>query len=143
MHEELLKYILQGVQVEWELSNVKYDKIAESYLRGITFEELSDTKKKQLERFRKVILDRNKKSLKAFASRKKYGKTLSNRVWRTVKDFKGNMEVAMQDLIKTGITDGTSAAEMATNLKRYLKEPNRLYRRVQKDGKLEIGRAHV
>ena len=141
MHEELLKYILQGVQIEWELSNVKYDKIAESYLRGITFEELSKTKKKQLERFRKAILDRNKKSLKAFASRKKYGKTLSNRVWGTVKDFKGNMEVAMQDLIKTGITDGTSAAEMATNLKKYLKEPNRLYRRVQKDGKLVPSKA--
>ena len=132
-YNEMYAYMAESASNEWRLSNVKYDKITSSYLKGT---ELQGSHK--LSKLRDTLYDRNQKGLNSFLKRKKYGKTLSNRVWNITNQFKRDTEVAMRDIVRVSITEGTSASKMATELKKHLKEPNRLYRRVRdKDGVLK------
>lgn len=132
-YSEMYDYMAESASNEWRLSNVKYDKITSGYLKDT---ELQGSHK--LSKLRDTLYDRNQKGLNSFLKRKKYGKTLSNRVWNITNQFKSDTEVAMRDIIRTGLTNGTSASKMASELKKHLKEPNKLYRRVKdKDGKLK------
>lgn len=72
-------------------------------------------------------LKHNTKALEQFQQRKIYGETLSDRVWRYTDQFKEQIEYALD----TGIRDGLSANEIARNLKKYLKEPDRLFRKIR------------
>lgn len=121
-HDQLVDNIQAGVKKEWEFSNKKNDTWAR--------EMQPDTPQKYLKH--------NTKALEQFQQRKIYGETLSDRVWRYTDQFKEQIEYALD----TGIRDGLSANEIARNLKKYLKEPDRLFRRIRDNkGGLTLSKA--
>lgn len=68
------------------------------------------------------------------------GLNLSQRIWNYCQQTKSEFEMAMSNVIADGIKGGTSAEEIARNIKQYLNDPDRMYRRyhtvkVLKNGK--------
>jgi len=73
------------------------------------------------------MLQYNIKAAEAFAKRTRGGFNISDRVWNLNKRTKLELENYLLD----GIAEGKSANEMARSTQRYLKEPNKLFRRVR------------
>lgn len=74
----------------------------------------------------------------AFMERRIGGKRISDRVWNVGAHLLREFEFT----VDTGINSGIPATELARDLKKYLREPNRLYRRVRDaDGKLRLSAA--
>ena len=94
----------------------------------------------------------------------KNGLNLAQTVWNYCQQTKSEFEMAMSNTIADGIKQGSSAEEIGKSIRRYLNDPDMMYRRyhtikVQKngkkkdvvtwrrrriiDGKVQIGRAHV
>ena len=68
------------------------------------------------------------------------GLNLSQRIWNYCQQTKSEFEMAMSNVIADGIKGGTSAENIARNIKQYLNDPDRMYRRyhtvkVLKNGK--------
>lgn len=77
-------------------------------------------------------------ALEAFQHRKVDGMNLSDRVWNLTDQFKQEMELGLQ----CGIADGVPATEMAREMRSYLNEPNKLFRRVRDEfGVLRLSKA--
>lgn len=76
---------------------------------------------------RRGISPRSFEALKAFQRRKTNGINLSDRVWNITTQFKQELELALE----CGISDGIPAMKMARELRMYLNEPNKLFRRVR------------
>lgn len=128
MHGNIYTAIVNGVQGSWDLSNRKNDLIVDRRIG----------KKAVNSRVRKVLFDPNAGALKQFVARKEKGMNLSQRIWKSLEPFKGDLEIGLG----LGISEGKPAKEMAKELKKYLLEPDRLYHRVRdKDGKLKLSRA--
>lgn len=75
----------------------------------------------------KNISPRSLSALNSVQNRKVAGMNLSERVWNYTNQFKQEMELVME----VGISDGIPAANMARELRQYLNEPNKLFRRVR------------
>lgn len=124
---------LQGVietgdREEWLLSceknNAMVDAITSS--TGLPKDVISQWKQPNLE------------ALSAFQLRKEAGMMLSNRVWNITEQFKEELELAL-DL---GLGEGKSAADLSRDVRKYLNEPNKLFRRVRdKHGVLRLSKA--
>lgn len=71
--------------------------------------------------------DRNLKALEAFQSRKIKGMNLSDRVWKYTDQFRQEIELA----IDIGIGEGRSAAQLSRDVRQYLNNPDKLFRRVR------------
>lgn len=114
--------VVSGIQAEWENSNFKMDEIAKEILdyqyKGIAFKKVPHYQK---------YFNNNAGALEAFKKRKMYGLSLSDRVWRYSGMFKTEIEMGLDLSIKSGL----SAAETARDLKQYLREPDKLFRRVR------------
>lgn len=63
--------------------------------------------------------------LKAFQQRKAGGMNLSQRVWNLSEQYKTELEMALS----AAIEPGTSAMELAADIKTYLNEPDKMFRR--------------
>ena len=62
---------------------------------------------------------------------------LSDRVWNYTNQFKGEIEQALD----VGIADGRSAAQLSRDIREYLREPEKLFRRVRdKNGVLKASK---
>ena len=78
-------------------------------------------------------------ALEAFQERKIKGLNLSDRVWNYTNQFKGEIEQALD----VGIADGRSAAQLSRDIREYLREPEKLFRRVRdKNGVLKASKTH-
>ena len=78
------------------------------------------------------------KAADEFINRKIRGLKLSERVWRLEPGIKAQIETVLQ----LAILDGRSSIETANDLKMYLKEPDRLFRRVRDEkGRLQLSKA--
>lgn len=121
--------IENGSKTEWERACAKNDALIASIAA------LSALKAEQIERYQQ----RNLEALKAFNMRKTGGLGLSDRVWKVTEQFKQELGLALEE----GIGEGKSAAELTKDVRRYLNEPNRLFRRVRsrKDGPLRLSKA--
>jgi len=120
--------ISNGIENEWTLSNNKNDRIVGLLVGGKTIPT----------RLQEQYLQRNLEALAAFKSRTEAGLKLSERVWSTVKGYSVEVERAMA----IGIENGTSAADLARDMKQYLNEPDKLFRRVRdSEGKLRLSKA--
>jgi hypothetical protein len=69
----------------------------------------------------------------------KLGLNLAQTVWNYCSQTKGEFEMAMSNIIEDGLKQGTSAEELGKALRRYLNNPDMMYRRyhtikVQKNG---------
>lgn len=63
---------------------------------------------------------------------------LSDRVWRLTNQFKSEMELALE----LGLGEGKSAAALSRDVRQYLNEPHRLFRRVRDEkGQLRLSKA--
>lgn len=75
----------------------------------------------------------------AFATREKGGLTLSGRVWNLTANAKREIET----MIQNGILEGKSPNEVSRDIRKYLNNPDALFRRVMnpKTGNLELSEA--
>ena len=71
----------------------------------------------------------NEEARQAFEQRKINGLSLSERVWNYADQFKNEMELGLD----IGIRNGRSADALSRDLRSYLKEPNKLFRRVRNE----------
>ena len=111
--------VLNGIDAEWTLANNKNNELC-NVVFGKYAKRLTDTQARR-------YYGTNDNARKAFAERKVAGLDLSDRVWRYTDQFKAEMEMAL-DL---GLRDGLSADEMSRELRGYLKNPDKLFRRVK------------
>ena len=67
-----------------------------------------------------------------------HGERLSTRVWKLGEGLRGQMEL----ILDTGIREGKGAAAITKDLRKYLNDPDRLYRRVRDNhGELKLSKA--
>lgn len=100
----------------------------------------SKTGQKELESLQRQAKDSFRGSTAAsFVNQKRSGFTISERVWRIGDSTKNEMEVIIQNAIKEGL----SAEEVSKQLRPYLNEPKKLFRRVRnkETGELEWSEA--
>ena len=75
--------------------------------------------------------------LSSFQHRKINGLNLSDRVWNYTNQFKGELELGFD----IGLGEGKSAAELSRDLRSYLNDPDKLFRRVRdKHGNLVLSK---
>lgn len=118
----------------WNVSNAKYDALielikAKADKAGVDISQ----------RLQKKWNNHNLSALQAFQDREINGVDLSRRIWNLTQQTKTELELAME----IGIGDGKSAAALSRDVRKYLKDPNKLFRRVRdkKTGQLRLSKA--
>lgn len=115
LHSSVTLAIQQGITLEWEEANAECDKLVTSIFGK---EDLSNPKLN-------AITDRNKAAMNAFFDRSENGLNLSDRIWKTVRQLREEMEVAMT----VAIGEGQSASQMSRKVREYLNDPDLMFRR--------------
>lgn len=119
--------IQHGTEEQWLYACKKND----AFLAHIM--DTSKIGKRQLNKMQ----DKNLDALAAFQERKVGGLDLSQRVWQYAGQTKGLMELG----IDIAVGDGRSAEELSRDLREYLQEPDKLFRRVRdKHGNLVLSK---
>ncbi|RXG31800.1 hypothetical protein [Leeuwenhoekiella marinoflava] len=124
-NDDLERLVQEQIETSFSLSNACSDDFIKDYIKdmGVPGEQVE------------TMLANNAGAAKSFIKRKVGGSFLSDRV---VSVTKGTRE-AVNLLLESGIVNGRSASEMATDLKKYLKEPERRFRRLRnEEGKLVL-----
>ena len=81
--------------------------------------------------------DRNLTALQTFQNRKVNGLGLSDRIW----NYTGQLKTQMELGIDVGMGKGTSAQSLSKELKQFLVDPDKLFRRVRdKRGQLQLSK---
>ena len=128
VNNQLLNTIESGNQEEWDLSALKNDAMVDSLVASTGIPQSTIAQWKQP----------NLSALTAFQQRKIEGMKLSQRVWNLTDQFRQELELAL-DL---GIGEGKSADRMSRDVRRYLRNPDKLFRRVRdKHGNLRLSKA--
>ncbi|MCJ7819684.1 MAG: hypothetical protein MUP53_00655 [Bacteroidales bacterium] len=109
--------IRDASEKEWTLATKKNDQLVNRVLKATSF------KREQVQHF----YNRNLEALAAFQNRKSAGLNLSERIWKYTTQLKGELEMGLD----IGLSDGRSASQLSLDLRHYLKEPDKLYRRVR------------
>ena len=128
LHKKVVYAIEEGDHEEWLLSCEKNNELVEAMTRSTSIPKAQITQWKQP----------NLEALAAFQARKTNGLGLSDRVWNITEQFKQELELALD----IGLGEGKSATELSRDVRRYLNEPERLFRRVRdKHGVLRLSEA--
>lgn len=121
-HKRLLGIVATAMASEWAYANEKTD----SWVKKL-FSNPTDG-----------YMQHNLEALNSFIGRKQYGHTLSDRVWDYSKQFQRHIEWALS----VGLAEGMSAANISRDVRLYLNEPDRLFRRVRDQyGNLVLSKA--
>lgn len=118
-----------GIINEWNQANLEVDE----FVKSVFGKKFADDK-----RF-SMYFNRNKEAMDAFFARKSKdgGLNLSQRIWKLEGQFREDMELS----IDCCLGQGMSANRMATRVKQYLNDPDKLFRRVRNDrGELVLSR---
>lgn len=115
--QKVTRIIEDGEEEAWLEANAKNDALVDSVVKGTGLPKEVVAQWKQP----------NLNALEAFQARKIAGMGLSKRVWALTNTAKQELELAL-DL---GIGEGKSAAELSRDIRKYLNEPNKLFRRVR------------
>lgn len=119
--------IYKGSREQWLYACRKSDEFIKSIMNT------SRVGKKELSRMQ----DRNLDALDAFQKRKVDGMDLSKRVWNYTDQLKTQMELG----IDIGLGDGLSAQKLSQDLRQYLVDSDKLFRRVRdKHGQLVLSK---
>lgn len=130
LQESVETIIVNGIESEWTLANNKNNELSQIVF-GDNVGSLSD------EMYQRYFSN-NHEALQAFIARKQAGLNLSDRVWKYTGAFKDEIETA----IDLGIRSGKSAAEISRDVRSYLQNPDKLFRRVKDEyGKLHLSKA--
>lgn len=128
MSDYLTTTIEEGDKDEWQRSTLKNDAMVDYITANTTLSAPQLAAWKQS----------NLMALAAFQQRKIEGMGLSKRVWNLTDQLRQELELAL-DL---GLGEGKSAAALSRDVRQYLNEPNRLFRRVRdKHGVLRLSKA--
>jgi hypothetical protein len=128
LNNDIQAGIKDGIATHWDMANLKNNKMVGAWADGIKLsKEAISTSFNQV----------NMAALDTFVTRTTDGMNLSRRVWMLTSAAKDQLEL----YLASGIATGRSAAGIATNLKEFLNEPNRLFRRVRKEGKLVLSKS--
>ena len=125
--EKIINIIEQATEKEWQASIEKNNGIITPYLKRklLTQEQITAYTSKNLD------------ALKAFQQRKTDGLSLSDRIWKYTNQFKSELEMGL-DL---GLREGKSAQQISRDIRKYLNEPNLLFRKVRdKRGNLHLSK---
>lgn len=121
--------VLNGIKSEWTLANNKNSELANRVF-GKNVGKLTQA---QYRRYYST----NDEARQAFQQRKVGGLNLSDRVWRYTEQFKEEIEMGLD----IGIRSGRSADELSRDLRQYLKQPDKLFRRVRDEhGQLQLSK---
>ena len=128
LRKDIQAYIGDGVVSQWDMANLKNNKLVGKWADGIEL-----TKDGIPTSFNQL----NLAAMDTFLTRTAGGFNLSQRVWNLVNGAKDQVEL----YLASGISTGKSAGGIARDIKQYLNEPDRLFRRVRQDGKLVLSKA--
>lgn len=128
LHAQVYAATVNGITESWDLSNLKNNILVDKRLAG----------KKPTKAGKSILYDPNLDALNEFIKRKNKGLNLSDRVWNSLDGYPTEMETALG----IGVSEGRSANDMARDLRQYLNNPDKLFRRVRgDDGKLRLSQA--
>lgn len=122
--------ILTGTSAEWNKSNEVTDQMVIDLFksRGVDIDKIKNSDVVDL-------FNNHDKALEAFQKRKIGGLSLSDKVWNMAEYHRLETQLALS------IESGDSAAELARKVKKCLKEPDKLFRRVRdKHGELRLSK---
>lgn len=127
MYSRVYQIIRTGVEKEWLNANEHNDGLVKAIFGEHSIED------NHFARF----FQRNMDAMKAFFARKTgTGLNLSQKVWKYTGVFKDELE----DALDLAIGEGTPANRLATQIQKYLNDPDRFYRRFRvKIGENEDG----
>ncbi|MBW6490998.1 MAG: hypothetical protein K0B15_07355 [Lentimicrobium sp.] len=131
MADKLEAVVINGISKQWLLGDEKAIAQAMKALKG-------SISMKAFEKVSAKNFGSTSKAMESFLSRKNAGLGLSDRVWNYTNQFKGEMELALQ----LGIQSGQSSIDLAQSMQKYLREPDKLFRRVGDEfGQLHLSKA--
>ncbi len=122
----IFKHISEQIKQGWNLSDKHNDNLVSNYTKGIKIPEKE----------RQKYYQRNNEALNAFIDRSQNGYRLSDRVWNITKQNQEHID----NFLKAGLSEGRSASKLSQDVRQYLKEPEKRFRRVRdkKTGKLVL-----
>lgn len=130
LRDNLTAAIVNGIKAEWTLANNKNSELA----RTVFGDNVGKLTQEQYRRY----FSTNGSARDAFINRKVAGLKLSDRVWNYTDQFKTEIELGLD----VGIRSGRSAEDMSRDLRRYLRYPDMLFRRVRDEhGNLQLSKA--
>jgi hypothetical protein len=115
--DDLKSYVTES----WDLANEHYDVDTKEYLLGKVVTQALEDK----------YLNHNLSVLKEQLTKTIDGLSLSKRVWNLTDETRVAIESLINSNLSEALFTGRSASSIATTLKQYLKEPDRLFRRVR------------
>lgn len=115
--KRMVNTVNRATKEEWLASVEKNDELVNRIIKN------SKLKREELQH----LYNRNLQSLAAFQKRKVLGMNLSDRVWKYSNQYKGQIEMGLD----VGLSDGRSAAAISRDLREYLQNPDKLFRRVR------------
>ena len=125
LHAVTTAAIKQGIELEWEQANEECDKLVQScFGREVLKDPMFD-----------AYTTHNERAMNAFIARSERGLNLSDRVWKSVRQLRDEMEVA----ITVSVGEGASAQQISKRVREYLDDPDLMFRRFRyKAGVKEI-----
>jgi len=125
--KDLLKLIEQEQIRGFDLAHAKNDDFVKAYIKGLSISEIAKTN---------GLFTRNYEAMQAFQKRKINGLGLSDRIWKTTEAIKPQLEM----FLETGLATGRSAKGLASDIKGYLIDPDKRFRRIKdpETGKLML-----
>jgi len=128
LHKDIQANIGDGIVSNWDLANLKNNKLVNDWAGRINLGSADVP----------VLFNQlNLGVLDTFIARTTAGLNISERVWHLISGTQDQIEL----YLSSGISTGKSAAGIARDLKQYLKEPNKLFRRIRQEGKLVLSKA--
>lgn len=127
LYSQVYAEIKKDCEAEWEFANLSCDKMIQS---------IFGWKLKDRSLYARWF-ERNSEAVDKFFARTQDvgGLNLSQRVWK----YTGQLRTEMEAAITVSLGEGASAAQMSREVRKYLKYPDKLFRRVKgSDGKLHL-----
>ena len=130
LYKEINIVIVDGIDAEWTLANNKNSELAKTVF-GKNLAKIP----KPIER---KYFSNNNEAKQQFLKRKTNGMGISDRVWNYTQQYKQELELGLD----IGLRNGLSAQEMSKDLRSYLKQPEKLFRRVRDEhGNLRLSKS--
>lgn len=129
LYDGLMLVVVNGIRSEYTLANNRCNELC----RMVYGDKNGKLTKEQERKYYK----NGDKAAEAFAKRKDNGMGLSDRVWKLVEPYKSELEAG----VDIGLRRGRSADELSRDLRSYLKDPHKLFRRVRDEhGQLQLSK---
>lgn len=115
LHSSVTMAIRECVRLEWAQANAEADRLIKSVFGQRVLDSPEFT----------AWTQRNTAARDAFLARSEKGLNLSDRVWKSVRQLRDEMEVA----VTVSMGEGKSASAMSREVRQYLNDPDLMFRR--------------